>query len=200
MRLMRYQFFIPMCLGRTSTLQMLCHRHPHLSPHHLMTSIVIVDNFVNLVTGSLPVTDQRLQQISRLQDGDEVCQQLKQYCLNGWHETCKLKGLAKLYQQVSIQIAIQDGLLMRNTGSSSHLFCDKRSRTKSILVTRSSTNAEKEHGSLFICQLEDLIRSCPHCCKEQLQSVEPLIPTEFPSLPCEKVATNLKGKGTTILS
>ena len=73
-----------------------------------------VDNFVHLVTGSLPVTDERLQQISRLQDGDAVCQQLKQYCLNGWPETWKIKGLVKCYQQVSSEIAIQDGLLMRN--------------------------------------------------------------------------------------
>ena len=89
-----------------------------------------VDNVAHLVTGSLPVTEERLQQISRLQDGDEVCPQLKQYCLNGCSETCKIK-------------------------------------------------------------LEDLIHSCSQYCKEWLQSVEPLIPTKFASLPWEKVVTDL---------
>ena len=141
-------------------------------------------------------TDEHLQQILRLQDEDVVCQQLKQYCLNGWPETCKIKGLVKLYRQVSSEIAIQDGLLMRNN----------RIIIPSLLRQEILDKIHTGHQGIHKCrerarqsvwwpgisrQLEDLIRSCPHCCKERLQSVEPLIPTEFPSLPWEKVATDL---------
>ena len=115
MRLMRYQFSISHVSGKDLHIADTLSRAPtsQSTPsddqfcHH-------VDNFVHLVTGSLPVTEERLQQISRLQDKDEVCQQLKQYCLNGWPETWKIKGLVKRYRQVSSEIAIQDGLLMCN--------------------------------------------------------------------------------------
>jgi len=112
---MRYQFSISHVPGKDLHIADALSRAPtsqstpsdDLLCHH-------VDNFVHLVTGSLPVTDKRLQQISRLQDGDGVCQQLKQYCLNGWPETWKIKGWVKRYRQVSFEIAIQDSLLMRN--------------------------------------------------------------------------------------
>ena len=192
MRLMRYQFSISHVPGKDLHIADTLSRAPtsQSTPsddqfcHH-------VDNFVHLVTGSLPVTEKRLQQISRLQDKNEVCQQLKQYCLNGWPETWKIKGLVKRYQQVS-----STGVLMSNN----------RIIIPSLLRQEILDKIHTGHQGIHKCrerarqsvwwpgisrQLEDLIRSCPHCCKEQLQSVEPLIPTEFPSLPSEKVATDL---------
>ena len=187
MRLLRYQFSISHVPGKDLHIADTLSQAPtsQSTPsndqfcHH-------VDNFVHLVTGNLPVTDERLQQLSRLQYGDGVCQQLKQYCLNGWPETWKIKGLVKCYRQVSSEIAIQDNpSLLRqeildkiHTGHQDIHKCRKRAR-QSVWWPGISR------------QLEDLIHSCPHCCKERLQSVEPLIPTKFPSLPWEKVATDL---------
>ena len=49
-------------------------------------------------------------------------------------------------------------------------------------------------------QLEDLIQKCPVCCKEQLQSMEPLIVSELPGRPWYKVATDLfQWKGASYL-
>ena len=197
MRLMRYQFSISHVPGKDLHIADTLSRAPTSQSTPSDDQFCChVDNFVHLVTGSLPVTDERLQQISRLQDEDAVCQQLKQYCLDGWPETCKIKGLVKLYRQVSSEIAIQDGLLMRNN----------RIIIPSLLHQEILDKIHTGHQGIHKCrkrarqsvwwpgisrQLEDLIRSCPHCCKERLQSVEPLIPTEFPSLPWEKVATDL---------
>ena len=94
LRLMRYQFSISHVPGKDFHIADTLSRAPtsQYTPsddqfcHH-------ADNVVHLVTGSLPFTEERLQQISRLQDEDEVCQQLKQHCLNGWPETWKIKGL-----------------------------------------------------------------------------------------------------------
>ena len=195
MRLMRYQFSISHVPGKDLHIADTLSRAPtsQSTPsddqicHH-------VDNFVHLVTGSLPVTAEHLQQISRLQDKDEVCQQLKQYCLNGCPETWKIKGLVKRYRQMSSEIVIQGGLLMRNN----------RTIIPFLLRQEILVKVHTGHQGIHKCrerarqsvwwpgisrQLEDPIRSCPHCCKERLQSIEPLIPTEFPSLPWEKVAT-----------
>ena len=49
-------------------------------------------------------------------------------------------------------------------------------------------------------QLQDLIQHCPVCCQERLQPAEPLIPSEFPSLPWKTVAIDLLNwKGFTYL-
>ena len=133
----------------TSTLQLLSRAPTSQSTPSDDQFCCHVDSFVHLVTGGLPVTDEHLQQISRLQDECEMCQQLKQYCLNGWPETCKIKGLLKLYRHVSSEIEIQDGLLMRNNNHHPNSFCDKSSWTRSIPITRASTSAEKRHSSLF---------------------------------------------------
>ena len=113
------------------------------------------------------------------------------YCLNGWPETWKLKGLVKLYRQVPSEIAIVDNkqIIIPSLLQQKILY-KIHTRHQGIHKWR-----ERAWQSVWwpgiSRQLEDLIRSCPHCCKERLQSVEPLIPTEFPSLPWEKVATDL---------
>ncbi len=40
-------------------------------------------------------------------------------------------------------------------------------------------------------QMEELVRSCPECCKLQKQRAEPLVASEFPDLPFQKVGTDL---------
>ena len=40
-------------------------------------------------------------------------------------------------------------------------------------------------------QLEELVHNCPKCCKLRFQHAEPLVPTTFPSLPWQKVGTDL---------
>ena len=69
---------------------------------------------IHLVTDSLLITEERLLHIRRKQEEDAVCQELKQYCLNGWPESSKVKGFVKLCQPISSEISIQDGLPMRN--------------------------------------------------------------------------------------
>ena len=54
-----------------------------------------------------------------------------------------------------------------------------RTGTPVSLVARNQPTARRPHPQL------------PHCCKERLQPVEPLMPTNFPKLPWEKVATDL---------
>ena len=43
----------------------------------------------------------------------------------------------------------------------------------------------------FSSQIEQKIKSCPTCCKFQLQGVQPLIPSTLPCLPWQKVAMDI---------
>ena len=40
-------------------------------------------------------------------------------------------------------------------------------------------------------QLEEKVKQCSECCKNQLQQSEPLMPTQLPELPWQKVGTDL---------
>ena len=40
-------------------------------------------------------------------------------------------------------------------------------------------------------QLEEKVKQCSECCKNQLQQAEPLMPTQLPELPWQKVGTDL---------
>ena len=43
-----------------------------------------VNAYVNMVIKTLPATEQYLEMIKALQEEDEVCRHVKQYCINGW--------------------------------------------------------------------------------------------------------------------
>ena len=40
-------------------------------------------------------------------------------------------------------------------------------------------------------QLDELVKNCTKCCKEQLQRAKPMSPSELPELPWQKVGTDL---------
>ena len=115
MWLMRYQFSISHVPGKDLHIADTLSRAP--TSTNTPTDDLFcqqVDHFVHLVTESLPITEARLLQIAQMQEQDAVCQELKEYCLNGWPESSKVKGFVKPYRPVSSEISVQDGLLMRN--------------------------------------------------------------------------------------
>ena len=58
----------------------------------------------------------------------------------------------------------------------------------------------RERARQYGGQLEELIQNCPECSKDRFQHAEPLVPSTFPSLPWERIATDLfQWKGHTYL-
>ena len=55
-----------------------------------------VNVYVNMVIKTLPATEQRLEMIKALQEEDEVCRHVKQYCINGWQDESKILGAVYL--------------------------------------------------------------------------------------------------------
>ena len=168
---MRYQFSISHVPGKDLHIADNLSRAPTF-PHTLTDDHFCqqVDNFVHLVTESLPITEARLLQIAQMQEQDAVCQELKEYCLNGWPESSQVKGFVKPYRPVSSEISVQDGLLMRNN----------RIIIPSQLRQEILNKIHTGHQGIHKCrerarqsvwwpgisrQLEDLIRSCPTAAK-----------------------------------
>ena len=54
------------------------------TPEQEPTTLQEVEVFVNSLTKTLPASEQRLEMYHQVQEQDEVCTQVQEYCLMGW--------------------------------------------------------------------------------------------------------------------
>ena len=164
-----------------------------------------VEAYVNFVFQNLPASDQRIEQIKEEQGKDEICRQLVEYCKHGWPRKGEIPHVLKPYFSVSGEITIQNGLLMRGS----------RIIIPPPLHSNILETLHKGHFGISKCrekarnsvwwpnlskQLADVVENCATCCKFQKQAPEPLMPSVLPTLPWQKVASDLfKWRGTIYL-
>ena len=206
MRLMRYSFTISHVPGKSLVTADTLSRAPiSKSPPCNDELCNEVEAYVDLLCRNLPASDTRITEIKQLQEKDQVCQQLTSYCRDGWPGKARTPCSIKPYVSVSGEITVLDGLLMRG----SRIIIPSRLRPTILEKLHTghqgiSKCREKARSSVWWPglgkQLETLINNCSICNKFQSQAVEPLIPSALPSLPWQKVATDLfKWKGATYL-
>ena len=151
---------------------------------------------MNLTLQSLPATKHRLEDIKQQQQQDDACRLLTRYCQLGWPSKKKLPDIVKPYSSVAAELSAQNGLLLRgccivvptamkqdfleklHTGQLGIVKCRDRAR-QSVWWPGLST------------QLVQLIKNCRECCKQRCQPAEPLITSELPELPFQKIGTDL---------
>ena len=206
MRLLRYSFTISHVPGKNLVTADTLSRAP-LATSNTQTDECFqeVEAYVKFVCQNLPASDKRIDEIKKCQANDDTCQRLIEYCNHGWPKKGEISQLLKPYFCVAGEITIQNGLLMRGsriiippslrpnileTLHTGHLGISKcRDRAKNSVWW---PNLSK--------QLADLVANCTTCCKFQKQAPEPLMPSAFPTLPWQKVASDLfKWRGATYL-
>ena len=194
---MRFTYTISHVPGKNLTVADTLSRSPVSSPTSEDTRFNSeVDAFVDLMLQSLPATEKRLQQIQQAQKEDAVCCKLIKYCLEGWPDKNLLPGPIKPYIHVAAELTVQNDLLLRGS----------RIVIPVSLQIEILDKLHSAHQGIHKCrqraqqsvwwfglnrQLTDLVNNCPKCCKDRYQHPEPLIPSEFPSLPWQKLATDL---------
>ena len=152
--------------------------------------------FVNNVIESLPASEQQLQRIRESQQNDQICRQVIRFCQTEWPNKASLPHNIQPYYSVSAEISLEDGLLLRGC----------RIIIPSELQPEMLNKIHDGHLGIFRCrararqsiwwpglskQLAEKVKNCSECCKNQLQRAEPLIPTQMPELPWQKVGTDL---------
>jgi len=141
-----------------------------------------VDTYVNAVMNTLPATDKMLDTIRDAQNWDRSCMQLAKFCLEGWPNRNQLDSDLKPFHSVSAELAIQHGLLMRNSriliskSLQAEILQKLHSRHQGITKCR-----ERSRHSVWwpdiSKDLEVEVKKCTSCCKAQVQCSELLIPT-----------------------
>ena len=153
---------------------------------------VEVDAYVNMIVSSLPATDVMIQDIKSSQSSDATYQKIQEYLQARWPHKSQLPNDIKPFMSVSTELSLQDGpkslradILQRiHSGHQGITKCQARA-SQSVWWPRMSK------------EIENLVRNCTTCCKIQVQFAEPLITTNFPKLPWQRVGTDLfEYKGT----
>ena len=127
---------------------------------------------------------------------DSLCTQLKRFCFEGWPEPHKLKSEIKLYRNVAPELTVCDDLLL--------IGC--RTVIPPPMRTEMLHCVHEAHHGIETCRLrakrsiwwsglskdiQKVVDSCTIYCKEHASQREPMISTEYPSYPWEKVGTDL---------
>ena len=70
--------------------------------------------YVDNVLDSLPVSVMKLIEIKEAQDGDPVCRQIKNYCLEGWPDKFRLYDALKPYWSARGELIVVHGILLKS--------------------------------------------------------------------------------------
>ncbi|UYV67652.1 K02A2.6-like [Cordylochernes scorpioides] len=144
-----------------------------------------------------PATEERLLEISRKQKEDSLCSQLAKYCMSGWPKNKReVDPALRGYWQFQEDLTYQNGLLLRG-----HRILIPKSLRKDILeklhqghfgINKCRSRAKESVWWLGISQeIERMVSSCTKCLKERKPKHEPLMPSEFPIRPWQKVGMDL---------
>ena len=197
MRLMRFSYTISYVPGKQLTIADALSRAPVTSSSTDDDAFhAEVDAYVNLTIQSIPTTVSRLKEIKAAQAADEVCQKLVHYCKHGWPYQHNIPGPVRPYLSVASELTVQDGLLLKGARivipSTLRLSILDRLHSGHQGITKCRARArETVWWPGLSSQLHDLVRNCYRCRQSRHQPPEPLIISEFPKLPWEKVATDL---------
>ncbi len=152
--------------------------------------------YVDEIVNSMPASSTYMAQLRKRLQEDSVCSEVMSYCQCEWPDRSKLSGPVKAYWPDKDVLTVHDGLLLMD----SRLVIPTAMRN-SVLdalheghqgMTRCRERArETVWWPGLSSQLNELVRNCKTCIKERANPVEPLMPSELPERPWQKVGSDL---------
>ena len=196
MRMLRYHFTISHVPGKNLVVADTLSRAPELGEPARESRESEVEAYVDATFSSIPATERRMEEIHQHQEEDPVMRQLKQYCQTGWPTRGAIPGILKPYCYVSAELTVERGLLMRGSRVviPASLRVDMLDRIHAAHQGITKCRERAKHSVWWpglSRQLEEIVRSCPQCQKHSPLRPEPLIPSQLPQLPWQKVGTDL---------
>lgn len=157
---------------------------------------IYVDSITNL-----PASTMYLGQLRKELKSDNVCSSVMKLCVEGWSEQSKSDPVQKLYWAERALLTVQDDLLLRGT------------RLVIPAAMRNSVLSKLHEGHLGLVkcreqarqslwwpglshQLKEVLLNCRTCLKERQNPKEPLMPTQLPRRPWQRLWADLFMLGT----
>ena len=197
LRLMKYDFYIHHIPGKNLNTADSLSRAPTSSTTQDENGLQDeAAAFVAIVTKALPATDQPLAETQACQERDKICSAITSFCADGWPEKYQLTTSLKLSLPHRAKFNLNyEGLLL----------CGQRIVIPAALQTEVLQQLHTGHQWLTKCrqraqlstwwpglstQLTDYVRRCTVCARKQTQHAEPLISSDLPSLPWQRIAAD----------
>ena len=155
-----------------------------------------VEGHIAAVTEILPATKQQLEKYRRAQAADSDTGALINYCKFGWPVKTKLPPNLKSYWTVRGRLTLHDDLLLYG----SRIVIPQGLRQETM------QKIHQGHQGILKCRLrvesavwwpgvsnevEDFVKQCYTCSKRSTPPVEPMIASELPDYPWQKVGADL---------
>ena len=113
-----------------------------------------------------------------------------------WPDKTALSREVQPFHSVAIELSVENGLLMRGcrivipTVLQSEMLC--KIHEDHLGITKCRPRARQSVWWPGISKhLEEKVKNCLECSKNQMQGAEPMMPTPLPELPWQKVGTDL---------
>ena len=196
MRMMRYNYTISHIPGRNLILADTLSRGPEPRQDVQDGLEREVEAYVYLTLASIPATKRRMEEIRQHQEEDPIMRQLKVYCQRGWPDRGATPGVLKPYRYVRAELTVEKGLIMRESRVviPASLRVDMLDKIHSAHQGITKCREHAKHSVWWpglSKQLEEAVKSCPECLRNSTPRPQPLMPSELPMLPWQKVGTDL---------
>ena len=164
------------------------------------------ESFVHSVISAIPASTDYLDSYRTAQKQDSICSKLMEFCNSGWPKRNTLKGNLNKYWQFRASLTINDDLLL--FGSRIVIPESKQMETLEKIIHQGHQGFQKCRFRIVSAvwwpgvtkALENFIKTCPVCQQTVLPKREPLMTTQLPNHPWEKLATDLfELKGSTYI-
>ena len=154
------------------------------------------ESFVDNIVSSLPADPDRLLKYCDAQRKDDVCSRVIAFCKKGWPMKEQLSRDMLPYWRVRGELTLCRDLLLRG----------KRIVVPASLRTETLEKIHSGHQGIQRCllritsavwwpqvkhEIEQLVQNCPTCTKASVPQRQPMIASELPTHPWEKVASDL---------
>ncbi len=156
-----------------------------------------VESFINnIVENNLPATKQRLDAYKDAQEHDSVCQQVRQYCQQGWPIKNSVEPEIAPYWKYKQFLTVCKGLLMYG----------QRIVVPKVLQKETLQKIHEGHQGIERCrgrvtssvwwpgvssQVAQMVQQCPECAKNSTPPKEPLLTSPLPDFPWQVIGTDL---------
>ena len=152
--------------------------------------------FATAAVENLPASAQRLDTYKTAQSKDQVCSQVIHYCLHGWPSKHQISHQLKPYWIIREALTVTNRLLLYN----------QRIVVPASLQQETLSKLHTGHQGIRRCrlraqssvwwpnlssQLQTLIQDCPTCLQHKTPHKEPMLSSELPDHPWQKVGSDI---------
>ncbi|UYV62687.1 K02A2.6-like [Cordylochernes scorpioides] len=152
--------------------------------------------YVQQVVSFMPISDVRVKEIKESQDKDQVIQNIIKYTQEGWPERTNVSMSESQYWPAKDDFSVENGILLKGSR-----YVIPENIRKGLLQRIHEGHLgivkcrERAKASVWwpriTSKIEEMVRTCPMCIEERTNRHQPLLPSEFPNCPWEKVGVDL---------